>query len=61
MVKWKCTICGHIYDEESGDPSQNVPPNTTFDNLPNDWICPICGAEKSMFRIVEEISFGKKR
>ncbi len=49
MEKWKCKICGYIYDPEKGDPDGNIPPNTLFDKLPEDWVCPVCGAPKDMF------------
>lgn len=49
MQKWKCKICGYIYDPEKGDPDGDVPPNTPFDKLPDEWVCPVCGAPKDMF------------
>jgi len=49
MQKYKCTICGYIYDPEKGDPDNNIPPNTPFEKLPDDWVCPLCGAPKDMF------------
>jgi rubredoxin len=49
MQKWKCKICGYIYDPERGDPDGNVPPDTPFDKLPAEWVCPVCGAPKDMF------------
>ena len=49
MKKYKCTICGYIYDPEKGDPENNIPSGTAFENLPADWICPLCGAPKDMF------------
>jgi rubredoxin len=49
MQKWKCKICGYIYDPEKGDPDGNISPNTPFDKLPDDWVCPVCGAPKDMF------------
>lgn len=52
MKKYQCSVCGHIYDPEEGDPSGNIPPGTPFEALPDSWICPICGAEKSLFREV---------
>lgn len=61
MAKWKCSICGHIYDENTGDPVANVPPGTAFGDLPDGWVCPVCGAAKSMFVRVEEIVFGKRK
>jgi len=49
MNKYKCIICGYIYDEELGDQSSDIHPGTGFDELPDDWLCPICGAGKSEF------------
>jgi rubredoxin len=54
MKKYQCAICGHIYDPAEGDPTQNVPPGTPFEEIPESWSCPICGAEKSQFREVIE-------
>jgi len=53
MSKWKCTVCGYIYDPEKGDPESNVEPGTPFEKLPDDWICPICGAPKDQFEKVQ--------
>jgi rubredoxin len=49
MKKYVCKICGYVYYPEKGDPESNIPPNTPFENLPDDWICPLCGADKSQF------------
>jgi rubredoxin len=49
MQKYQCQICGYIYDPAEGDPDNKVPPNTPFDKLPADWVCPICGAGKDQF------------
>jgi len=49
MAKYQCNICGWVYDPEKGDSSQNVPPGTSFDDLPEDWTCPECGAGKDEF------------
>jgi rubredoxin len=49
MEKWECKICGYIYDPEQGDPDGNIPPNTPFEKLPDEWVCPVCGAPKDMF------------
>jgi len=48
-MKWKCRICGYIYDEEAGLPEQGIGSGTKFENLPSDWVCPICGAPKTEF------------
>jgi rubredoxin len=49
MDKWVCTVCGYIYDPAVGDPDGGIPPNTPFEDLPEDWVCPVCGAAKSEF------------
>lgn len=58
MKKYVCTACGYIYDPEKGDPESGVKPGTAFEDLPDDWVCPVCGADKSMF--VEEGSASKE-
>ena len=50
---YKCLICGHIYDPESGDPETQVRPGTEFNDLIDDWKCPVCGADKGSFDIIE--------
>jgi rubredoxin len=49
MQKYKCTVCGYIYDPEQGDPDSGIKPGTLFENLPDNWVCPVCGADKSLF------------
>lgn len=49
MDKYVCNICGYVYDPAEGDPENGVAPNTTFENLADDWTCPVCGAPKSEF------------
>lgn len=49
LEKYRCTICGYVYDPEMGDPENNVPPGTPFENLPDNWVCPVCGASKKEF------------
>jgi len=49
MAQYECTVCGYIYDPARGDDSQNIPPGTPFANLPDDWVCPVCGASKAEF------------
>ena len=53
MDKYECTVCSYVYDPELGDSEGNIPPGTPFDKLPDDWMCPICGAPKSDFEKVE--------
>jgi len=50
MQKWECTVCGWVYDPAKGDPSQGIQPGTAFEDLPEDWVCPECGAPKDMFQ-----------
>jgi len=49
MTKYRCVICDYIYDPAAGDPANGVAPGTAFENLPAEWVCPLCGADKSNF------------
>jgi rubredoxin len=49
MEKWECSVCGYVYDPELGDPKHDVPAGTSFEQLPENWTCPVCGAPKSEF------------
>jgi rubredoxin len=49
MDKWQCLLCGYVYDPEEGDPTQGISPGTAFEDLPDDWECPDCGASKDEF------------
>ncbi len=49
---YRCKVCGYIYDPERGDPESGIPPGTPFEELPDDWVCPICGAGKKEFEAV---------
>ena len=51
MKKWKCSICEYIYDPSKGDPDNGVKPGTTFEAIPEEWVCPTCGAAKDVFEI----------
>ena len=53
MEKWECTICGYIYDPAEGDSDSGIAPGTAFEDIPEDWVCPLCGVDKSMFEKVE--------
>jgi len=50
MDKYKCSICGFVYNQAKGFPVDGVEPGTPFDSLPFDWVCPVCGAQKKDFR-----------
>jgi len=54
MKKYKCLVCGYIYDPAASDPENSVQPGTAFEDLPDDWVCPECGAGKDEFEPVEE-------
>jgi rubredoxin len=49
MDKYVCTICGYVYDPAQGDPDNDVAPGTAWADVPEDWVCPICGAGKDDF------------
>ncbi len=49
MEKYLCSVCGYVYDEAAGIPESGIAPGTAWNALPDDWICPICGASKSEF------------
>ncbi len=49
MKKFICTVCGYIYDPSAGDPEGGIKPGTLFEDIPNAWVCPVCGAAKDMF------------
>jgi rubredoxin len=49
LTKYKCSVCGWVYDPAVGDPDGNIPPGTPFEKLPDDWRCPMCGAAKADF------------
>lgn len=49
MKKYVCSACGYVYDPEIGDPDSGIAPGTAFEDLPDDWVCPLCGVGKDMF------------
>lgn len=53
MKKYRCTVCDYIYDPAVGDPDSGIEAGTPFENLPDDWVCPLCGESKSAFEPVE--------
>ncbi|MBO8446617.1 MAG: rubredoxin [Bacteroidetes bacterium] len=53
MKKYRCTVCDWIYDPAVGDPEAGIEPGTAFEDLPEDWVCPLCGVGKDEF-VAEE-------
>ncbi|NLW24966.1 MAG: High molecular weight rubredoxin [Clostridia bacterium] len=53
MKKYECLVCGYIYDPAEGDPDSGIAPGTAFEDLPEDWVCPLCGAPKDQFEAIE--------
>ncbi len=49
MMRYVCDICGYVYDPEDGDPENDIDSGTGFEDLPDDWVCPVCGAGKEDF------------
>ncbi len=57
MNSYQCDVCRHIYSPQEGDSGQGIEQNTPFEELPSDWVCPVCGVGKSMFsEILDEDS-----
>lgn len=55
MKKYRCEVCDWIYDPAKGDPDNGIAPGTPFEELPSDWVCPLCGVGKEDFVEEEEI------
>ena len=53
MKKYECDACGYVYDPEKGDPQNGIEPGTAFDDLPEDWVCPVCSVDKDSFSLQE--------
>lgn len=53
MKKWQCRMCGYVYDEAAGDPDHGLAPGTPWDEVPEEFMCPECGALKQDFEMVE--------
>lgn len=51
MDKYICDVCGYIYDPEVGDPDGGIAPGTAFEDIPDDWVCPVCGVGKDDFSL----------
>jgi rubredoxin len=54
MKKYRCVVCGYIYDPAKGDPDNGVAPGTAFEDISDDWVCPECGVGKDDFEVVED-------
>jgi rubredoxin len=50
MKKYVCAVCGYVYDPAEGDPEGGIAPGVAFENLPDSWVCPVCGAGKEEFQ-----------
>lgn len=50
MDRYQCSVCGYVYDPEKGDPDGGIKPGTRFEDIPDDWTCPVCGASKGQFK-----------
>lgn len=59
MDKYICKVCATIYYPEKGDPEDNIPPGTPFENLPDTWICPVCGSGKDKYELLTEDRYEK--
>ena len=53
MKRYECSVCGYIYDPADGDPDSGIAPGTPFDDLPDNWACPVCGASKDQFTPID--------
>jgi rubredoxin len=53
MKVWQCVVCGFVYDEAKGIPEDGIPPGTRWEDVSDSWVCPDCGAGKSVFDMVE--------
>lgn len=54
MVKWRCTICEYVYDSKVGNPNSGIKSGILFEDLPDNWVCPICGASKDLFEKITD-------
>ena len=50
---FKCLICGYLYNSEDGDPLHGIEPNTNFEDIPDSWVCPVCGVSKEHFEKIK--------
>lgn len=49
-MKYICTVCGHVYNPQKGDPDHGVVPGTAWEDIPESWVCPVCGSKKDRFK-----------
>ena len=61
MAKYVCSICGYIYDETTGNPEHGIPPGTKWEELPDNWVCPICGATKADFKKQDDANMSTEK
>lgn len=54
MTKYECTVCGYVYDPALGDPDGDIAPGTPFEEIPDDWVCPVCFVGKEDFEPIED-------
>ena len=54
MKNYLCLVCGYIYNPEEGDSDGGIAPGTSFESLPDDWVCPVCGAGKDEFEEIND-------
>ena len=54
MKKWECSACGYVYNPAEGDPDSEVAAGTPFEALPDNWVCPVCGAGKDLFNPITD-------
>jgi len=54
MKRYQCTVCDYIYDPKIGDEENGIVPNTAFEDLPDDWVCPDCNEPKSSFEVMDD-------
>ncbi len=53
MQKYRCVVCGYVYDPEKGEPDNGIHPGTSFEALPDSYVCPVCGAPKDQFEKID--------
>ena len=61
MKKYVCQVCGQVYDEEKGDPDNGIAPGTKWEDLPDDFECPLCHVSKDQFSVEQENSISKQK